>query len=425
MSSATILVCGVGSGMERSLSVFRDMGYGVVVVTDRTREPALRHAERVIEAYPRDPSQVVDALRHQHLCEIAGVLSLGYENPPVIAELAAMFDTPGLSVDTAMDCTNKYRRITILGQRGIRVPRHRMAWDVPSTLDALAEIGRPAVVKPVDLTSSIGVARIKGDDSTTTVAELAESALRLSPTARLLVEEYLEGTEHTVEGVCDHGSVFITGVSDRNYADKHRFAPFFFENGDTLPSALPGLAVDDCVRECVRAASALGLDPAVFSCDVLRTHSGEVVILEVAARMAGSRFGTEIVPLSTGVNVLRSAIRIAVDERIRLDEVTPDGARPVVLRYLVCDGGLVTDVAELPDPATMDVYDLFWENRPRVGDVLPRPRSGKDLIAGVIATGQTMDEVEFRATSALGTVRLGINNSSKHQETRDFHTGRN
>jgi len=411
MTSPQLVVCGIGSGMDRSLLTIRNMGYSPVVLTDQVTPTVRQLAEKIIEVYPRNLDAVLERMTDVTLRDPAGVLSLGYENPPVISGLAEKLGTPGLPSEVALNCTNKGRRIAILDSRGIRVPRYRAAGNTPLALAALEEIGRPAVVKPVDLTSSLGVARIGPDTTDSAIRKLIQYALHLSPSSRVLIEEYLEGTEHTVEGVRDHGVVHITGVSDRNYSEKHRFAPFFFDNGDTLPSTLDSLSLSHVIDECVRAAGELELDPAVFSCDVLRTHSGEVVILEVAGRMAGSRFGTEIVPLSTGIDVLPSAVRMSVGERVREDEVTPLRNRAVVLRYLAIGGGLVTEVSKLPSPATMGVYDLFWENRPTVGKKLPQPRSAKDIVAGAIADAESLAEAERLAASALASIRITVKES--------------
>ncbi|WP_051163412.1 ATP-grasp domain-containing protein [Nocardia brevicatena] len=390
--------------MDRSLSEIAAMGYQLVVVTDTVTAQVIDAADQVIEAYPRDVDAVMSQVGSARIRSVVGVLSLGYENPPVISRLCERFGTPGLPFDVALNCTDKTRRIRLLDAAGIRVPRYRTADNMRDALQAFEEIGEPAVVKPADLTSSIGVSLLHSGSAN----HLIREAFNMSPAGRVVVEEYLEGTEHTIEGVRQHGQVSITGVSDRNYSDKLRFAPYFFENGDTLPSSLPSTALEDLITTCVAAVDTLDLDPAVFSCDTLRTTDGESVILEVAARMAGSRFGTEIVPLSTGVNVLPSAVRLAVDEPLQASETAPNSNRPVVLRYLASSPGLVTTVDDLPARTPNGVYDLFWENRPQPGQRLQPYRSGKDMIAGVIASGNSLAEAELIAARALAEVPLTI-----------------
>ena len=401
-----LVICGIGSGMDRSLPLVRGIGFRLTVITD-TVTPLMRQtADQVVPVYPRDLAKVTAAVTEAGVRGADGVLSLGYENPPVIAELTARLGGYGIDLETALNCTRKDRRIAILHRAGVRVARHAIAEDAHGALAGLEQVGYPAVVKPVDLTSSLGVTKL---DNPANAVGLVEQALLMSPAGRVIVEEFLVGTEHTVEGVCQDGQLHVTAFSDRNYADEELFAPYFFENGDTLPSALaPGVQVE-IIAVVTSAVAALALDPAVFSCDVLLTAAGEVVLLEVAGRMAGSRFGTEVVPLSTGVNVLPSAVRLAVGDRLRAEELTPRSSRPVVLRYRPAMPGVVQSVGELPtEPADPRVYDLFWENRPSVGDRLDRYRSGKDMIAGVIVTDRSIASAEEVARRTLYRLPLVI-----------------
>src|SRR5690606_27484531 len=121
-----------------------------------------------------------------------------------------------------------------------------------------------------------------------------------------------------------------------------------------------------------RAVETLGLDPAVWHCDVLVTLTDEVVVLEVASRMSGARFGTELVPLSTGVGVLADAVRIALGDAIVEGPEPPLLGQPVVLRYLPAEAGHIVEVGELPDIRDdRRIYDVFWEQRPTVGEIHP------------------------------------------------------
>ncbi|MDV6291129.1 hypothetical protein R2F25_37365 [Streptomyces sp. UP1A-1] len=101
-------------------------------------------------------------------------------------------------------------------------------------LRAVAEVGLPAVIKPSDQTGSLGVVKV---DSPGAVRELAAEALRLSPVGRIVVEEFLEGTEHTLAAFMVDGELHRFGFADREYGRKEEFAPYFFEGGDTLPSS--------------------------------------------------------------------------------------------------------------------------------------------------------------------------------------------
>jgi biotin carboxylase len=390
--------------MEASLPLLEAMDLEVTVVTDQVTQGISEHADRVVRAYPRDARAVSAALAAAGVDRADGVFSLGYENPPVIAELARVFDCPGLDLEVAINCTMKDRRLEILARSGIRVPNFASCSSVKAGLRALDEVGLPAVAKPVDATSSVGVVKL---DRLATAGTRIAAALERSPRGRVVVEEYLEGTEHTVEGISADGNCHVTGFSDRNYDQKEFFYPFFFENGDTLPSSLSDASREAVCGEAVAAVRALDLEPAAFSCDVIVTPEGEPVILEVAARMSGARFGSEVVPLATGVNVLPNAVRLALGDELVLEELEPRYSRSVVLRYLPCSGGRVLQVGPL-EWTDDRIYDVFWERPVSPGMVLPSYQSGKDVLAGVIVSADSVEEAEAVAERTLSELPIAI-----------------
>ncbi|MCF3118640.1 ATP-grasp domain-containing protein [Streptomyces arenae] len=401
-----LLVCGIGSGMDRSLTALKDMGLDLVVLTDRPTVRVRRSADRVVVADPGHSPAVERAVAEAGLRDVHGVLSLGYDNPPVVARLARRFGCAGVDEQVALDCTLKDRRLAVLERAGLCVPRHEAADDLESALAALARIGLPAVVKPRDLSGSAGVAKLDAPD---TAPDRIREALRLSASGRVVVEEFLEGTEHTVAGLVADGTFHVTGFADREYGRKEEFAPHFFEGGDTLPTALDDRAAGDVVTVVRAGARALGLHDAVVNTDVLRTHDGRVFLLEITCRLTGARIATEVMPLGTGVDPLPNAVRLALGRPVVPGELVPRARRAVVQRFLPADGGTVVragDLDALPRPP--EVYDLFWGMELRPGMRLPRYSGGAEPLAGVIATGPDVAAAEAVADEALARLPLEL-----------------
>ena len=403
-----LLVCGAGAGMEQSLSLLRDIVDQIIVVTDRPFDAA-PFADKVIEAYPRDEHKVLAAMTAAiGLPEISGVFSLGYENPRVIARLTEWFRTPGLSYEVMETSALKEKRIQALSSAGIAVPAFIVAQGKENTLKAIGQIGYPCIIKPNDQTSSIGVSLIATEADRD---KLVQHALDHSETKTVVVESFLIGTEHTVEGLFADGQMYATGFSDRNYEDKHRFAPFIFENGDNLPSALPANKKEQVIEIAKEAARALGYRDTAFHGDFMFSSAGQVIVLELTPRLSGSRFGTELVPLSTGVNVLRNAVRLCLGEKINLSELieTVNPPRSVVARFLPSTGGIIQHVGDLSTLKNRgEIYDINWEMDITPGKEMKPYQSGKDMIAGVIAVGNSFKEAEGKVLNALTSLPIEI-----------------
>ncbi|GAA3271781.1 ATP-grasp domain-containing protein [Streptomyces lavendulae] len=394
-----LLVCGLGSGMDHSLAGLRSPRWELVVVTDRPTDRARAAADVLLDCDPDDAAAVLARLSAAGLDRIDGVFSLGADNPPVISTLARHFGCPGLPLETALDCTLKDRRLRILRAAGLDLPRFAVAEGVGEAVRAAADIGLPVVVKPCDRTGSLGVLKA---ESAGQVRALAEEALRLSPGGRIVVEEFLEGTEHTLAAFMTDGELYRFGFADREYGNKERFAPHFFEGGDTLPSRLTDEQIDEVTDAVRRGARALRLDPAVINTDILRTHDGRVILLEITCRITGARIATEVMRLATGVDPLPNLVRLALGRPLEPAELVPRHSRAVVQRFVPADGGVVEWVGDPRDIARRSgVHDVFWGLELKPGTVVPPYRGGADVLGGVIAHAARPAEAEAIAERTL------------------------
>ncbi|MFC9101173.1 ATP-grasp domain-containing protein [Streptomyces rochei] len=399
-----LLVCGLGSGMDRSLAELRSPRRELVVVTDTPTERAREAADVLLVCDPADGTAVLAELSAAGIDRLDGAFSLGADNPPAVSVVAHRFGCPGLPLETALDCTLKDRRLAILREAGLDLPRFAAAESVAEALRAVAEVGLPAVIKPSDQTGSLGVVKV---DSPGAVRELAAEALRLSPVGRIVVEEFLEGTEHTLAAFMVDGELHRFGFADREYGRKEEFAPYFFEGGDTLPSRLTGEQIEEVTDTVRRGALALRLDPAVINTDILRTRDGRVVLLEITCRITGARIATEVMRLATGVDPLPNVVRLALGRPLDLSELRPTRDGAAVQRFLPADGGVVEWVGDPRHVARRaGVHDVFWGIELAPGTLVPPYRGGADVLAGVIAYAGDTAEAEAIAERTLRALPL-------------------
>ncbi|MEV1046237.1 ATP-grasp domain-containing protein [Streptomyces sp. NPDC049916] len=398
-----ILVCGLGSGMERSLEDLRSPALELVVVTDAPGVRARKAADIVVCCDPYDSAAVLAALSAAGIDRLDGVFSLGADNPPVISAVAHRFGCPGLPLETALNCTLKDRRLEILREAGLDLPRFATATSVQEAERAAADIGLPCVFKPSDRTGSLGVMKV---ESAREIRPRAAEALRTGG-GRIVVEEFLHGTEHTLAGFMADGTLHRFGFADREYGRKEEFAPYFFEGGDTLPSRLTAGQIDEVTETVRRGARALRLDPAVINTDILRTHDGRVVLLEITCRITGARIATEVMRLATGVDPLPNLVRLALGRPLDPAELEPTRDRAVVQRFQPADGGVVEWVGDPWDVTRRPgVHDVFWGMELAPGTVVPPYRGGADVLAGVIAHADDLATAEAIAERSLRTLPL-------------------
>ena len=103
-----------------------------------------------------------------------------------------------------------------------------------SSIEAIAlakKIGFPCVVKPCDNMGARGCRLVRDEDE----AESAiQAAFENSRSRTIMIEEYMEGPEFSIDAVVYKNTLTITGFADRHIY----YPPYFIETGHTMPSKI-------------------------------------------------------------------------------------------------------------------------------------------------------------------------------------------
>ncbi|WP_158715587.1 ATP-grasp domain-containing protein, partial [Streptomyces sp. NRRL S-481] len=231
----------------------------------------------------------------------------------------------------------------------------------------VAELGagvRPLVFKPAHCSGGRGMALIT--DGTGLDEVFALTAANYSGTGDFLVEEYVDGSEHSVSGVVSEGTVRILGVTDK-WVD----GPLSPSWATAVPSALPDSEVKGLARAAEQAVLAVGLETGGFHVD-LRLGPAGPVVLEVGGRLGGDLINSHLIPYAH-----RGAVRPYETLLALLTGGEPPGEIPEPVRgaamVLLPRSG--RPAAELAETALAD---------PRV--VLAEDWPGTDTVVAVVVT---------------------------------------
>lgn len=200
------------------------------------------------------------------------------------AEVAAATGAPGNPPEAVRTVRNKDACRAALAAGGFPQPRFRLCTDRADAVRFMAESRGPWVVKPRDSMGSEGVRRV---DSLDTGSELdtggLDAALAALPgSGPFLVEEFVHGTEYSVEGVFLGGAPHVLAVTEKQLMDP----PLFVEAGHVLPARLDADTRSTFEAWTVSALAQLGLRFGVFHVELWHTEQG-VVIGEVHVRNGG------------------------------------------------------------------------------------------------------------------------------------------
>ncbi|NLJ71757.1 MAG: ATP-grasp domain-containing protein [Syntrophomonadaceae bacterium] len=342
--SKTLLIVSGGAEAIPGILKAKEMGLHVVVSDYNPDAPGFLYADDRIIASTYDVEETVGAAKefHEKVRPIDGVICVASDVPLTVASVAEKLGLPGLNVETARLASDKLAMKDKFCATGIPVPWYKAVFSAEELRSLCMEKGFSLIIKPVDSRGARGVLLIKSD---TDLKEAFNTALENSPTGRVMVEEFISGPQISTEAVIVDGTGYNLGFADRNYEEMEKYAPHIIENGGTQPSILPAPIQKDIANLAIRAGKALGVTNGIVKGDMVFGPRGPMVI-EVATRLSGGYFSSDQIPLHTGVDILKAAIKLALGQRVNPHELERTRDQAVAIRYFFPPEGLIK---KLPD----------------------------------------------------------------------------
>jgi biotin carboxylase len=300
-----ILLLGAGSDVYRRYlleSITRE--YEVVLA----RASSTPWADDLVQAShavaPDDVEPLVQLAAREH---VDGVLTWMESCVEAAAAVSAALGLPGHPPGAARASRDKHLMRTRWAQRGVASAASRLVTDLDSARRAAYAIGFPVVVKPRALAGSVGVVLARDEEELERAFDVAGGAEldRYETVVKgVLVEEYLDGPEVSVESIVHAGRVHAVAVTQKRTG----LPPGFEELGHVV-GASPLLCDETLRRLLVDAHAALGLRDGATHAEVRLTAQGPRLV-EIAARLAGDLI-PKLVRHATGVDLGLAAAAVA------------------------------------------------------------------------------------------------------------------
>ena len=371
----------------------RSLGHDVCVIDGAETAPLLAEADHAIVLSFADVDGVLAELDERGI-EPAAVATMGSDQAVLpTARLADRLGLPGLPVRTAEIVADKRTMRAAFERAGVASPRGR---DVTGPDEAvLAEIGLPAVVKPVDGSGQRGVTEIRSEEE---FPAAVKRALAASRTGAAVLERYVEGDEYTVNGFLLDGDYFEMSVTQRRLYPP---PPLGVCIAHRYPSRLPPDRERELFQLAHEASRAAGIESGPSYVQV-RVDAERPWVIEVGARLGGGK-DAELAKLVTGFDAIRANVLWALGE-LRREDLTPgEPAAPCgQVRFVVARPGRITRLDASPALALDGVHEagFYWQE----GMVLPPLTSGAERLGYLLLTagGESgLDALTDRALEAL------------------------
>jgi biotin carboxylase len=399
----TVLFVGAGRHQRRAIERARELGLRVVGVDRNPEAPGLAASDAGHVVDFADVDAVTEVARAER---VDGVLTISADRAvPVVAAVAERLALPGIGTRVAHNMTNKIAMRRLFAEHGVPQPQFAAVRDIRGARSALATVGLPAVLKPVDSGGQRGVFRLESFED---LEAHLHAALGESATGEAIVERFHDGLELNGLAIARNGEAEVLTLSDRLRPPGIGFGVGWTH---VYPTRIFGDALERAEEAVVASLHALGFRDGIAFPQLMVDDDGAPFMVEVAARVPGGQMA-DLAAHAVGVDLVEVALRFALGLDLPDDVVRPQFSQPLAIKFLTAEPGpLPTGVVQ--SVGTLDKVRAF----PGVvqADVFIQPgetirpvRLDGDRRGYVIAVAETNLEALERAEAAARLIDVVV-----------------
>ena len=232
---------------------------------------------------------------------------------------------PGLTSEAAHNFRDKARMKDALRSAGVPVARHRLIASREDALAFVGEVGFPIVLKPPAGAGAIATQRIHE----VAALDAMLATYPATPAHPMLAEEFLSGTEYSLETVSINGEAVWHSLTRYGPTPLHVVEQAWIQWTVLLPRDIDAPEFDDIRAVGAQALRALGMGTGVSHCEWFRRPDGTLAISEIAARPPGANI-TTMISRANDIDFVAAWVRLMIHGTF----TTPDRRYAVGTAYL-------------------------------------------------------------------------------------------
>lgn len=381
-----VMIVGASAWQVPAIEKAKELGYKVAVVDYNPNAVGIPYA---------DTFYCVSTIDREGVCAAAkdfgadGITSVATDMPMrSIAYTCEKLGLVGISQKTAILATDKAQMIRAFEEHGVSHPWYFVVQD--RDLDAVeSRITYPCICKPTDNSASRGVVIVNSPEELRAAVTYSAENGR---SGAVIIEELLEGSEISVEAFAVSGQIHILAITDKLTTG----SPHFVEMGHSQPSRFAGQMKEKIEATAAAAMKAVGIENGPAHIEMMITSRGPVMI-ELGARLGGDFITTDLVPLSTGIDMLGATIQLACGEPV---DLTPGKQMASAIRYMRTGTGSIAAVeglAEAEETENIIRVSMLKSVGDRVGEIT----NSLDRAGYAIAQADTLERAAAACEEAL------------------------
>lgn len=332
----------------------------------------------------------------------AGVSSFTSEAGMISAAIIReRYKLSGNSIDVCRNFTNKALQRKIWDVQGVPGPR----WVVIETYEdfksAIQSLGYPCISKPVDSAGSRGITKLT--DESNDFYEAFTKSMSHSKIGAVIIEEFVEGKEYTIEALAFRGKVSILAITEKKKVPGTSGTVAY----ELASANLSNVDLKEMETIGKLAFESLGMKEGPGHAEIIIGSEGRFIMVEAAARGGGFLIFDKLVPIISGINIASLTGLIACNkifaETLDLDDFHRQWA---LLRFIPSKKGVVRSIKgfNVANEKNQTIAGSFVQE----GEILNSPSTDGDRIGFIITWGKSFLEIQNKADSVEKFINITI-----------------
>ncbi|MDC2648960.1 ATP-grasp domain-containing protein [Bacteroides ovatus] len=392
-----LLVIAAGILQVPVIKKAREMGYYVIAADGDPEACGLKYADKAVVVNITSEEDMLRVAREE---KVDGVIHPCSEvSMNVMGRINDEFGLSGISRETAIRATNKHLMREAFEKGNAPSPKSILTESAEDAWNHLQNDfeGTDAILKPSRNSGSRGIAKVCRDMDKADFIKAYEIALEESRDKSVLIEQFIEGPEFSIEIIVWNGNVNVLTVTDKKTTE----APHFVELGHNQPSCHSAEEVETLKAAAIAGVKALGVNNCACHAEA-KLQGGKAYLMEIGARLGGDFISTELTHLSTGIDMVAAAVNCALGIEPCLEPT--EEKHGACIRYFCPEPGKLVSISNtevLNDPR---VY--LWEIYHKEGDMIPEVTSSLCRSGHVIVTEETPQKAIELAEKLIEEVKM-------------------
>lgn len=374
-----LLVLAAGILQVPVIKKAKEKGYYVIAVDGDSNAIGLQYADMAICANITDEEIMLEIAREQHIDGVIHPCSEVSMN--VMGRINDELGLAGITKEQAIRATNKHLMREAFEKDNAPSPKSILTDSAEDAWEHLQnDFSTDGILKPSRNSGSRGIAKVVRDMNKADFINAYNIALNESRDKSVLIEQFIEGPEFSIEIIVWNGKVNVLTVTDK----KTTGAPHFVELGHNQPSCYSKEDVETLKSAAVAGVKALGVNNCACHAEA-KLMNGKAYLMEIGARLGGDFISTELTHLSTGIDMVAAAINVALG--IEPDLSVKEEPKGACIRYFCPKPGRLISVSNtevLDDPHVYKKEIYVHE-----GDIIPEVTSSLSRSGHVIVIEKT------------------------------------